>query len=72
MMFRERTRKPRKPTTFSANADQSEPQPCKRYAKMVLNGKFIAHLPACDPCRNVVAYLNRESEMKLAVSRPVI
>jgi hypothetical protein len=31
---------------FTANDDQSKPEPCKRYAKrMLLNAKFVAHLP---------------------------
>jgi hypothetical protein len=51
---------------FSASADQSEPKPCKRYAKrMLLNARFVAHLSACNVCMGVLTQLNRESEMKL-------
>lgn len=32
---------------------------------MLLNTTFITHLPACRACKSVVAYLNRESELKL-------
>jgi hypothetical protein len=51
--------------TLTVNDDRSEPKPCKQYAKMVLNSKFVAHLPACNACIRVLAQLNRESEMKL-------
>jgi hypothetical protein len=66
MMFRERARKSPKPMKVLANADRSELKPCKRYAKMLLNAKFVAHLPACSACMMVVAQLNRESQMELA------
>ena len=50
--------------TFTANEDQSEPKSCKRFEKrMLLNAKFVAHLPACGACMKVVAQLNRESEL---------
>ena len=52
---------------FTANDDQSKPEPCKRFEKgMLLNAEFVAHLPACSACMKVVAQLNRESEMELA------
>jgi hypothetical protein len=39
---------------------------CKRYGKtMLLTSKFIAHLPSCRACKQVMAYLNRESEIEL-------
>jgi hypothetical protein len=51
---------------LTANDDQSEPKPCERHAKrMLLNAKFVAHLPACGACMKVVAQLNRESEMEV-------
>jgi hypothetical protein len=55
--------------TLTANDDQSEPKPCKRFEKrMLLNAKFVAHLPACGACMKVVAQLNRESEMGTRVN----
>lgn len=55
---------------FSANADRLEPRPCKQYEKkMLLDAKFIAHVPSCEACQGVVAYLNRESEIKRYVYR---
>jgi hypothetical protein len=48
------------------SVNESEPKPCKRYAKrMLLTAKFIAHMPSCDACKAVVAHLNKESEIKL-------
>jgi|ERR1700722_1586207 len=37
-------------------------RPCKAFAKMLLDAKFIAHLTACESCKAVVAYLSRESD----------
>jgi hypothetical protein len=55
--------------SLPGTADRPEPKPCKRYAKMLLNAQFIAHLPACRDCLAVVAQLNRKSEMKLRMAR---
>ena len=50
--------------SLSGTEDQARPKPCKRHAKMILNPKFLAHLPDCRACKSVLADLNRESELK--------
>jgi hypothetical protein len=66
MMCRENRKESHKPARRSGNDDQSEPRPCNRYAKRLpLNAKFIAHMPSCDACKAVVAYLKKESEINL-------
>jgi hypothetical protein len=51
--------------SLSGTDDRARPEPCKRYAKMILNPKFLAHLPACRACKRVVTQLNSESELEL-------
>jgi hypothetical protein len=43
----------------------SAPKPCKRFKRMPLNKKFLQHIPGCDDCKAVVAYLCRESELDM-------
>lgn len=55
--------------SLSGTDDRTRPKPCKRHAKMILNPKFLAHMRSCDACKAVVAYLNKESEIKLYLHR---
>jgi hypothetical protein len=48
---------------LSGTEDRARPKPCKRYAKMLLSPKFLAHLPACRACKRVLTNLHRESEL---------
>ena len=47
---------------------QPEPKPCKRFAKrFVWNERFEKHLPECDACKAVLAYLHWESRIDMYV-----
>ena len=49
--------------SLSGTDGRARPKPCKQYAKMILNPKFLAHLPDCRACKSVVVNLSRESEL---------
>jgi hypothetical protein len=38
----------------------AEPKPCDKFQKMKLTKEFVAHLPACKPCRAVLAKIGNE------------
>jgi hypothetical protein len=38
----------------------TEPKPCDKFQKMKLTKEFVAHLPACKPCRAALAKIGRE------------
>lgn len=40
-------------------------RPCKRYKHMRLTPRFEEHLPKCDACKAVIAYLDRELQVFL-------
>jgi hypothetical protein len=41
------------------------PKPCKKFPRMPSSAKFFAHLPDCLACQAVIAYLQRDSELRL-------
>ena len=47
---RKLTRKSRKPTTLSANADPSEPKPCITIRKANVIDREVCPAPACSLC----------------------
>lgn len=46
-----------------------EPKPCDKFQKMKLTKEFVAHLPACKPCRAVLAKIGSEFHTGAAFMR---
>jgi len=54
-------------TLSSYTQRMAEPMPksCKRFSKrMPMNARFLAHLPTCEASKAVLAYLQRDLELR--------